>query len=60
VDWYVFNATRQFDPGTIDNLVDELVIKSRIPRSRARRIVAAYDVDGRSPIEVRGALFTDF
>ncbi|MDR6858645.1 para-nitrobenzyl esterase [Variovorax guangxiensis] len=59
-DWWVINATEKFDPGSIDNLVDELVKKSRIPRSRARRIVAAYDVNGRTPVEVRGALFTDY
>jgi para-nitrobenzyl esterase len=59
-DWWVINATEKFDPGSIDNLVDELVAKSRIPRSRARRIVAAYDVNGRAPVEVRGALFTDY
>lgn len=59
-DWWVINATQKFDPGSIDNLVDELVKKSRIARSRARRIVAAYDVDGRTPVQVRGALFTDF
>ncbi|XAH25140.1 carboxylesterase/lipase family protein [Xylophilus sp. GW821-FHT01B05] len=59
-DWWVINATKKFDPGSIGNLVDELVAKSRIPRSRARRIVAAYDVNGRTPVEVRGALFTDY
>jgi para-nitrobenzyl esterase len=59
-DWWVINATEKFDPGSIDNLVDELVVKSRIPRSRARSIVAAYDVNGRTPVEVRGALFTDY
>ena len=59
-DWWVINATKKFDPGSIDNLVDELVRKSRIPRSRARRIVAVYDVNGRTPVEVRGALFTDY
>ena len=35
-------------------------MKSRIARSRARSIVAAYDVSGRAPVEVRGALFTDY
>ncbi|MBD1366550.1 carboxylesterase/lipase family protein [Mucilaginibacter sp. ZT4R22] len=59
-DWWVINATGKFDPGSIDNIVDELVTKSRIPRSRARRIVATYDVNGRTPVEVRGALFTDY
>lgn len=59
-DWWVINATEKFDPGSIDNLVDELVRKSRIPRSRARCIVAAYDVNGRTPVQVRGALFTDY
>ncbi len=59
-DWWVINATQKFDPGSIDNIVDELVTKSRIPRSRARRIAAAYDVNGRTPVEVRGALLTDY
>lgn len=59
-DWWVINSPEKFDPGSIGNLVDELVKKSRIPRSRAQRIVAAYDVDGRTPVEVRGALFTDY
>lgn len=59
-DWWVINATGKFDPGSIDNLVEELVKKSRIPRSRARSIVGAYDVNGRTPVEVRGALFTDY
>jgi para-nitrobenzyl esterase len=59
-DWWVINATEKFDPGSIDNLVDELVTKSRIPRSRAQQIVAAYDVNGRTPVQVRGALFTDY
>ena len=59
-DWWVINVPEQFDPGSVDNLVDELATKSRIPRSRAKRIVAAYDVDGRTPVEVRGALFTDY
>lgn len=59
-DWWVINASEKFDPGSIDNLVDELVVKSRIPRSRARSIVATYDVNGRAPVEVRGVLFTDY
>jgi para-nitrobenzyl esterase len=59
-DWWVINATSKFDPGSIDNLIDELVVKSRIPRSRARNIVATYDVNGRAPVAVRGALFTDY
>ncbi|CAN9186690.1 unnamed protein product [Alternaria alternata] len=59
-DWWVLNATEKFDPGSISNIVEELVVKSRIPRSRAKRIVARYNVDGRTPVEVRGALFTDY
>lgn len=34
--------------------------KGRIPRSRARAIVAEYDTDGRNPAQVRGALYTDY
>jgi para-nitrobenzyl esterase len=59
-DWWVINKTDDFDPGSIDNLVLELATKNRIPRSRARRIIAAYDRDDRTPVEVRGALFTDY
>ncbi|QRQ11558.1 carboxylesterase family protein [Acinetobacter pittii] len=59
-DWWVINATEKFDPGSIDKIVDELVAKSRIPRSRAQQIVAFYNVNGRTPVEVRGALFTDY
>ncbi|MFP3599945.1 hypothetical protein, partial [Chryseobacterium sp. SIMBA_029] len=29
-------------------------------RSRARKIIAAYNVDGRTSVQVRGALLTDF
>ena len=59
VDWYVIND-RGFDPGSINNIVDVFALKGRIPRSRARRIVAAYDVNGRTPAQVRGALYTDY
>jgi para-nitrobenzyl esterase len=59
-DWWVINKTDDFDPGSIDNLVTELATTNRIPRSRGRRIIAAYDVDDRTPVEVRGALFTDY
>jgi para-nitrobenzyl esterase len=59
-DWWVLHRTEDFDPGSIDDLVAEFANRNRIPRSRARQIIAAYDVDGRTPIEVRGALLTDF
>ena len=59
-DWWVQHRTEEFDPGSIDALVAEFANRNRIPRSRARKIIAAYDVDGRTPVEVRGALLTDF
>ena len=59
VDWYVINDPG-FDPGSIDNIVDVFASKGRIPRSRARAIVAEYDTDGRTPAQVRGALYTDY
>ncbi len=59
VDWYVINDPA-FDPGSINNIVDVFALKGRIPRSRARGVVAAYDVGGRTPAEVRGALYTDY
>ena len=59
VDWYVINDPG-FDPGSVDNIVDVFASKGRIPRSRARAIVAEYDTDGRTPAQVRGALYTDY
>jgi para-nitrobenzyl esterase len=59
-DWWVLHRTEDFDPGSIDALVAEFANSNRIPRSRARKIIAAYDVDGRTPVQVRGALLTDF
>lgn len=59
-DWWVLHKTDQFNPGSISNLVEEFATRNRIPRSRARKIIAAYDVEGRTPVQVRGALLTDF
>ena len=59
-DWWVLHRTDDFNPGSIDDLVTEFAHRNRIPRSRARQVIAAYDVDGRTPVEVRGALLTDF
>ncbi|MBT2532562.1 carboxylesterase/lipase family protein [Arthrobacter sp. ISL-48] len=59
-DWWVLHRTEDFDPGSIEDLVEEFATRNRLPRSRARKIIAAYDVDGRTPVEVRGALLTDF
>lgn len=59
-DWWVLHKTDVFDPGSIGNLVEEFATRNRIPRSRARAIVAAYDVGGRTPVQVRGALLTDY
>lgn len=59
-DWWVLHRTDDFNPGSIDDLVTEFAHRNRIPRSRAQQIIAAYDVDGRTPVEVRGALLTDF
>ena len=59
-DWWVLHKTKDFDPGSISDLVKEFATRNRIPRSRARAIIAAYDIDGRTPVQVRGALLTDF
>lgn len=58
--YWVLHRTEDFDPGSIDNLVKEFANRNRIPRSRARKIIAAYDVDGRTPVQVRGLLLTDY
>jgi para-nitrobenzyl esterase len=49
-----------FNPCGIDDLITEFANRNRIPRSRARQIIAAHDVDGRTPVEARGALLTDY
>ena len=59
-DYWVKYRTEDFDPGSIDDLVQEFAHRNRIPRSRAQKIIAAYDVAGRTPVEVRGALLTDY
>jgi para-nitrobenzyl esterase len=57
--WWVANDLDRFDPHTVDRIVDE-VAGWRIPRSRAKEIVGAYDQGGRTPAEVRAALLTDY
>lgn len=59
-DWWVTHRTEDFDPGTIDALVSEFSHRNRIPRSRARKIIAAFDTGGRTPVQVRGALLTNY
>ncbi|MEV5608938.1 carboxylesterase family protein [Streptomyces sp. NPDC052225] len=57
--WWVANDLDRFDPHTVESIVDE-VAGWRIPRSRAQKIVDAYDQGGRTPAEVRAALLTDY
>jgi para-nitrobenzyl esterase len=59
-DWWVTHRTEDFDPGSIERLVEEFATRNRIPRSRAQKIIAAYNVGGRTPVQVRGALLTDY
>ena len=59
-DWWVLHKTEDFDPGSISDLAKEFASANRIPLSRARAVIAAYDVDGRTPVQARGALLTDF
>ncbi|MBT2561380.1 carboxylesterase/lipase family protein [Pedobacter sp. ISL-68] len=58
--WWVLYKTDDFDPKSIDNLVKEFANRNRIPRSRARQIIDTYNVEGRTPVEVRGLLLTDY
>lgn len=60
VDYWVINNIPGFDPGSAHRIVDELVATSRIPRSRAQRIVDTYNVDGASPAQVRANILTDY
>ena len=57
--WWVANDLERFDPHSVERVTDE-VARWRVARSRARKIVDAYDRDGRSPAEVRAALLTDY
>jgi len=58
--WWVLNKADAFNPGSINELTEEFAHSNRIPISRAREVIAAYDVQGRTPVEVRGSLLTDF
>jgi para-nitrobenzyl esterase len=55
----VANDLDRFDPHTLDRVTDE-VAGWRISRSRAKKIVHAYDQGGRTPAEVRAALMADY
>ncbi|MEU5764294.1 carboxylesterase family protein [Streptomyces asoensis] len=57
--WWVANDLDRFDPHTVEAVVDEIAGWG-IPRSRAQKIVDAYDRDGRTPAEVRAAYLTDY
>ncbi|MEV6648195.1 carboxylesterase family protein [Amycolatopsis sp. NPDC051371] len=57
--WWVANDLDRFDPHTLDRVTDE-VAGWRISRSRAKKIVDAYDQDGRTPAEVRAAVMADY
>ena len=57
--WWVANDLERFDPHTVDRVIDE-VAGWRIPRSHAKKLVTAYDRDGRTPAEVRAAFLTDY
>ncbi|MED7931163.1 carboxylesterase family protein [Nonomuraea sp. LP-02] len=57
--WWVANDLDRFDPHTVEGIVDE-VAAWRLPRSRARQIVDAYDQGGRTAAEVRAALLADY
>jgi para-nitrobenzyl esterase len=57
--WWVANDLGRFDPHTVDRVTGE-VTGWRIPRSRAKRIVDAYDRDGHTPAEVRAAVMADY
>ncbi len=59
-DWWVAHKSDDFDPGSIDDLVTEFSHRNRIPRSRAQKIIAEFDADGRTPIQVRSALLTNY
>ena len=57
--WWVANDLDRFDPHTVEAVTEE-VAGWRLPRSRAKKIVDAYDQVGRTPAEVRAALLTDY
>lgn len=59
-DWWVNHRANDFDPGSIDDLVTEFSHRNRILRNCAQKIIAAFDTDGHTPIEVRSALLTTY
>lgn len=59
-DWWVDHKTEEFDPRSIDDLIAEFSHRNRIPRSRAQKIIAAFNTEGRTPIQVRSALLTTY
>ncbi|RDZ07678.1 carboxylesterase/lipase family protein [Priestia megaterium] len=59
VDWYAINTPDAFRPESFDELVEELIKWSKVPRSRAVEIVKFY-AEGRSPIEAKSLMYTDF
>lgn len=59
IGWWLRNDLARFDPHTVEAVEDE-VAGWRVARSRARAIVAEYNVAGRSPAQVRSAVLTDY
>lgn len=59
-DYWVECKADVFDPGSVHDLVVEFAHRNRITQTRARKVVAAYETDGRTPIQVSSRLLTDF
>lgn len=58
--WWVLHKTNEFDPGSIQELVEEFAHSNRITLTKARQIIDVFNVDDRTPVEVRGDLLTAF
>ncbi|MGT2784026.1 carboxylesterase family protein [Streptococcus merionis] len=58
--YWVLYRTEDYDPITINNLVEEYAHANRMTLTKAREIIDTFDINNRKPVEVRGYLLTDF
>ncbi|MEW4354784.1 carboxylesterase family protein [Streptococcus pneumoniae] len=58
--WWVLHKTKEFDPGSVQGLVEEFAHSNRITLTRARQIMEVFNADDLKPVEIRGNLLTNF
>ncbi|SCU23619.1 para-nitrobenzyl esterase [Staphylococcus xylosus] len=58
VGWYVLNNPDGFDKGDVDNLINEMVENSHVPRLQAKNIFDFHKQEGMSNVELRSSVYT--